>query len=107
MTSNVAEMREQIRQLKREIEDLTLQAQHYLTVINASLTLMRRMGLPEDVNQAIQTIQRIITTVRMLHTAITALNAVMMGAGGYTGIAMGLISMGGAIMTSINMVVEG
>jgi len=40
-----------------------------------SLALIRRLGLPEDMNQAIYEMQRMIMTIRLLHTAIILLES--------------------------------
>jgi hypothetical protein len=45
------------------------------TLLFRSLALARRLGLPEDINEAINRIQRMVMTIRLLHTAMIALEA--------------------------------
>jgi hypothetical protein len=47
----------------RQIEGLTFRTLGY----------MKRLGLPENVNQAIDTIQNVTMTLRLLHSAIIAI----------------------------------
>ena len=48
-------------------------------IILRSLVLTRRMGLPDDVSQAISSIQRMVSITRQLQLALTALNATPAG----------------------------
>ncbi len=57
------------------VEDATTHLQQYERLLWRTLSLIQRMGLPDDVNAAIEILQRITMTVRMLHTAIMLLNA--------------------------------
>jgi len=58
-------------------------------VLYRYLSLARRAGLPEDLSRALGFIQRQIMFVRMLTTAIIALNLAM-STGSYAGVALAL-----------------
>ena len=45
------------------------------TVLYRSLALTRRMGLPDDINEQIYQIQRLVMVIRLLHTSMIALQA--------------------------------
>jgi hypothetical protein len=57
------------------------------------ISLMGRMGLPEDVQRSIQLIQRLILIARMLHTVMILLNTEGMGT------IIGLITLAGTFVT--------
>ena len=57
------------------IEDATNQIRSLERMLFRALSLARRMGLPEDISQGIDAIQRMITTVRMLRLSLLALQA--------------------------------
>ncbi len=57
------------------LEQCATQIQQFERLLFRSLSLLRRMGLPEDVTQGINTIQRMITTLRMLRISLLALQA--------------------------------
>jgi len=67
------------------------------TVMYGVLGLMRRMGLPEEYDQAIIAIQQIISTLNMLRVSLTALIA--LSATHPIGWAMFAIAAGGTILT--------
>jgi hypothetical protein len=57
-----------------------------------ALGLLQRFGLPEDVNQAVEKIQRLVMTIRLLHSAIIMLQT----ASGPIGWALALTAVGSA-----------
>jgi len=58
-----------------------------------SLGLLKRLGLPEDIEQGIEKLQRLIMTIRLAHTAIMAFQAVLLAG---TPIGWGLAIVAGA-----------
>lgn len=45
------------------------------TLFYRSLSLMNRLGLPANIDQAIMKVQRLAMTIRLLHTSMLALEA--------------------------------
>jgi hypothetical protein len=74
-------------QLRGELREL-----EYL--LYRTTSVLGRMGLPENVDAAIATLQRLILTVRMLHTALALLEI----STGY-GTILGLITLAGVTVS--------
>ena len=63
------------------VEDASTQLRQLERILFRSLALLRRMGLPEDVEAGIMRLQRLITIVRSAQIALIALQAARMAAG--------------------------
>jgi len=61
--------------LELNIERALSNARQLETLLYRSIALTRKMGLPDDLNEGLYKIQRMVLAVRMLHTAILALHA--------------------------------
>ena len=61
------------------------------TLLFRTLGLLGRLGLPENIDQAIAKVQRLIMTIRLLHTAMIALQTAA-GPIGWALAAIGIIS---------------
>jgi len=61
--------------LELNVEQAISQIRRMETLLFRTLALINRLGLPEDISRAISVVQRLIMTVRMLHTAILAFEA--------------------------------
>lgn len=60
---------------EKNLQKVATQALYVQQVINRSITLMRRMGLPEDVGNAIYKLQRLISIINQVRLASIALYA--------------------------------
>ncbi len=69
-----------------------------MRVMTQTLTLIRRLGLPENVDQAIIKLQRLIMTLRLARTAMLALEAALVPKAGFLKIALAGVAVGGAAM---------
>lgn len=74
--------------LELNVEQTLGQVRQLETLLYRSLSLMRRLGLPEEVSQAIYVIQRLVMSIRLLHTAMIMLES----ASGPIGWGLALIS---------------
>lgn len=72
------------------------------TILYRTISILRRMGLPEDVNQAIATIQRLIALVNQARLAIIALQT----ASGPIGWGMALLAAATIPLTAGDMFYE-
>jgi hypothetical protein len=89
------------------VEDALSNVQQLERMLFKTLSLARRMGLPDDVMQQIAFIQRLIHTLRTLRLAYEAYQVVAAGLGGFFGLpflGLGIISAGFAIA---DLVTEG
>lgn len=70
-----------------------------------ALGLLKRLGLPENVEDAIIRVQRMVMTIRLLHSAMIALQAAS-GPIGWALAAVGIVSGGLAAYETISMEAE-
>jgi len=73
MTSNILEVKEALSQLDFQIELSYTQFRMFQRVLIKSMSLLRTMGLPEDVEQGIMALQRYLFAFRMLTAGIHGL----------------------------------
>lgn len=71
------------------------------SVFFRALSLAQRLGLPEDIEQGIQKVQRMVMMLRLLHTTM-----IMVEAATPYGWAMALISVAGVSITAAEMTHE-
>ena len=72
------------------------------TVFNRTISILRKMGLPENIMQAITFIQRMIALLNQLRLTMLALQA----ASGPYGWTMALLSLAGTQLTAADMSLE-
>jgi hypothetical protein len=65
------------------------------TISYRVISMLRRMGLPEEVNSAIMRIQQLIMTIRLAHTALKALES-----GTTYGLFMGALTLGASAFSA-------
>jgi len=97
LSSNVREMRDEVRQLKQELNETRVTMVEMERLMFRYFALARRFGLPENMMEAIVSLQQMITTVRMLRTSITLLYTATGPIGWLTalgGATMGLMMLG-------------
>ncbi len=58
-----------------DVEKCSTQIRQMEALLYRTIGLIRRLGLPEDIENAITRIQRLIMTVRIAHAAMIALHA--------------------------------
>lgn len=92
--------------LELNVEKAIDNARRLETLMFRSLGLARRLGLPDDINQAIYTVQRWVMAIRMAHTAMVMLQAARMAAGDPIAWAMALVGGASAAMTMGELIVE-
>ena len=88
--------------LELNVEQALSEVRRLETLLFRSLGLLRRLGLPEDMRKGISDLQRMIMTIRMLHTAIIALQ----GATGPIGWALALVGLGTGIASASDMMLS-
>lgn len=82
-----------------DIREATAELRKYSTILYGTLGLARRMGLPEDVDEMITAIQRLIAQLNMLrHTMI-----LLQTASGPIGWALALLSVTGTVLTMMDV----
>ena len=81
---------------KKEIENTTKTFQQLEMVALRYIALSRRLGLPDDVQQAIDALARLITTIRMVQLSMNMLLASnpLTAAAGVAGLLMTALSAG-------------
>jgi len=72
------------------------------TLLYRSLSLLGRLGLPENIDQAIMKVERLVMTIRLLHTAMIALEA----ASGPIGWALAIVAGGTALLSMGDLVYD-
>jgi len=72
------------------------------TLVYRTLGLMRRLGLPEDISQAIYKVQRLIMVLRLAHTAMIALSL----ASGPIGYALAAVGIASAAVSFSDMLMD-
>ena len=65
-------------------------------------SLLGRLGLPEQIDQAIAKLQRLIMTIRLVHTALIALHTARMAAGDPLAWATAGVALAGAAVTVVD-----
>lgn len=61
--------------LELNVEKAFSNARRLETLLYRTLGLLRRLGLPENIEQGIYRLQRMVMTIRLAHTALIALQA--------------------------------
>lgn len=87
--------------LELNVERAISSARQLESVFFRALALAQRLGLPENIEQGIQKIERLIMTIRLLHTAF-----IMLEASTPYGWAMALLSVSGVAITTAEMTHE-
>jgi hypothetical protein len=88
--------------LELNVEQALSSIRRIETLLYRIMGLLRRMGLSEDVEKAVLSIQKLIMTIRLLHTAIVALEA----ASGPVGWALAIVGMGTAALSASDFLAE-
>jgi hypothetical protein len=88
--------------LELNIERAWDNARRLELLLYRSIALLGRMGLPENIDQAIAKVQRLIMTVRLLHTAAIALE----GASGPIGWALALVGVASALLSTGDLIYD-
>jgi len=93
----IDEAREEIRQLKRELDDLKGTLSESISLLNNTISIMRQGGLlPGSIGEAISKMQRAIMVANQLRLAMIALTA----ASGPWGMALAGVGLLGTVITS-------
>lgn len=82
-----------------DMTQATAELTKYMTTLNACLSLARRMGLGEDIEDGIMAIQRMISMLYMLKAAYLAVAAARLAAGDPLAWIQAGVAVGGAIAT--------
>jgi hypothetical protein len=75
MPSNIQEATEQVDRLRANFSECRGELREVEYLFYRMTSLINKLGLPEDVQQAIQILQRLILTIRMMHSAIILLTS--------------------------------
>lgn len=88
--------------LELNVESAISSVRRLETLLFRTLGLLRRLGLPEDIEAAIVKLQRLVMVIRMAHTAIIAFQA----ASGPIGWALALVGLAAAAASTASMIME-
>ena len=89
--------------LELNVEQTIHEIRRLETLLFRTISLLRRLGLPENVSETAAKIQRLIMTIRMLHTALVALET----ATGPIGWALAVVGIGTAVVSFGDLIMEG
>jgi hypothetical protein len=90
-----------IESLKVEAGHCTSEAREAEYIFYRLTSLMTRMGLPPQINQAMQKIERMILIIRMMHSAFIFLESTTP-----YGLILGILTIGGLAITSTDYVMN-
>jgi hypothetical protein len=88
--------------LELNVEQAIDNARRLELLLYRSIALLGRLGLPENIDQAISKVQRLIMTIRLLHTAMIALEA----ASGPIGWALALVGVASALLSTGDLIYD-
>lgn len=88
--------------LELNVEQALDNARRLEILLYRSLALLGRLGLPENIDQAIAKVQRLVMTIRLLHTAAIALEA----ASGPIGWALALVGVASALLSTGDLIYD-
>jgi len=88
--------------LELNVESAISSVRRLETLLFRTLGLLRRLGLPEDIEAVIFKLQRLVMVIRMAHTAIIAFQA----ASGPIGWALALVGLAAAAASTASMMME-
>jgi len=89
--------------LELNVEQTLSEIRRLETLLFRTISLIRRLGLPEDIDALISKIQRTIMTVRILHTSLIALQA----ASGPVGFALAGVGIATAALSFTDVIQTG
>ena len=92
--------------LELNVEQAYAEIRKLQTLLYRTMGFMRRLGLPENVDEAIRKIQRVIMTLRILQTAIRSLEFALAG-GGPISLALAFLGIASGTMSIVDMIAEG
>lgn len=81
--------------LELNVEAVIENTRRLETLLFRSLSLMGRLGLPENITEAIRKVEQLVMVIRLLHTAAIALEA----ASGPIGWALALVGAASAVLS--------
>ena len=88
--------------LEINVEQTFSQVRRLELLLYRTIGLIRRLGLPENIEEAISKIQRLVMVIRLAHSAIIAFQV----ASGPIGWALAAVSIGTAAVTAGEFVME-
>jgi len=75
MPSNIAEATEQVDKLRANFGEARGELREMEYVLYRTTSMLHRLGLPPEIEQGIQKVERMIMMVRMLHSAMVYFEA--------------------------------
>jgi len=88
--------------LELNVEQALSNLRRMETLLYRTMGLIGRMGLPENIDQAVAKIQQLIMTIRLLHSAIIALEAAS-GPIGWAFAGVGIATAGFSLADSLDI----
>lgn len=83
------------------VSEMTMsELRKFETIAYRTISLLRRMGLPEEVDAAVMKLQRLVMTIRLAQTALIALQAAMLPGAGWLQAGMAAVTIGGAAFSA-------
>jgi len=98
-------LNDELERTKRNLASIKAEASEVNQLFYRTSDLLRRLGLPQNVDKAISEVMRMIALARTLQTSITALQVAMLPGAGPLGVAAALIGLG-ATFLSLSMELE-
>ena len=87
--------------LELQISEMTTsQLRQTMLVATRAIELLRRMGLPENIDAGIAKLQRLVMAIRVTHTALIALETALMPGAGIARLALAGLGLAAAGFTS-------
>lgn len=77
MSSNIDEMRQKIQDLTGDIQDTTVELRQLEALMFRYVALIRRVGLPENMQRGMQDMLRLIAVIRSVHHTLIMLQAAL------------------------------
>jgi hypothetical protein len=77
MSSNIDEMRRKVQDLTGDIKESTVELRQLEALMFRYVALIRRVGLPENMQRGITDMLRLITVIRSVHTSLIMLQAAL------------------------------
>ena len=105
MSSNIREIRQEIREFERDLARLDRQLNNTRLMLSQSILLLRRMNLPPDVNRAISIMVRARLIAEQYATSLQLLQAAYL-AGGPMAWAFAAVSLGIATLSAVDLAMD-
>ena len=105
MSSNIREIRQEVREFERDLARLDRQLNNTRLMLSQSLLLLRRMNLPPEVNRVISMLVRARLVAEQYARSLQLLQAAYL-AGGPAAWAFAAVTLGIATLTAVDLAMD-